>query len=270
MDATERKLELWRLAGENEPDLFGVAALLSTIPDTVGSVIRFANSSYVGAFYPVSTVLDAVVRIGSRHVGAVALASLNREVADRYEVPALAEDALAAGRAARHIGRLMDFSQNERETLFVAGLFSSAGAAALNGEDAGYLVWRANQWAKGLSEDQILRRELMAYGRDHALAAVNLLDEWNMPTQVIEAVSAHHAPRSRFDLALWAGMTVVSAVSPARCHDVPFSASMLELGLEGHVNAVSTEAVRYADAVLGDPERSPVTEQLSKPVAGAR
>lgn len=252
MDATARKLELWRSASEDEPDLYGVAAVLSTIPDTVGQVIRFANSSYVGALYPVSAVLDAVVRIGSRQVAAVALASFNLEVAGRYDVPELAGDALAAARAARQIGRLLGFGQRDRESLFVAGIFSSTGASVLEGEDAGYLAWRANQWAKGLSEEQMLDRERMAYGRDHSRAATELLDEWNMPTPIIQAVSAHHAPRSRFDLALWAGMTVTSANSPARCHDVPFSASMHELGLEGHVEAVRVEATRYAGAVLGE------------------
>lgn len=270
MDKTARKLELWRLAGEDEPDLYAVAALLSTLPDTVGQVVRFANSSYVGALYPVSTVLDAVIRIGSRQVGAISLASLNRDLADRYDVPQLAEDALAAGRAARHIARLMGFGRRECETLFVAGVFSNAGAVALRDEDAGYLEWRSAQWSKGLAEDQLLRREEMAYGRDHAVASARLLDDWNMPTTIIETVAAHHAPRTRLDLALWAGMTVGPANSPARCHDVPFSAAMRELGLDGHVESVRGEARRYADAVLGDDGGHGVANSSPRPVPAVR
>lgn len=263
MDAAQRKLELWRAATDDEPDVFGIAALLGTIPDTVSAVIRFANSSYVGAVYPVASVLDAVVRIGGRQVGAIALASLNREIADRWEMPELAVDALAVARAARMIGRLYGFPRRESETLFVAGLFSSAGAAALSAEDPGYLSWRANQWVKGLSEDQMLRRERMAYEVDHVVAASRLLDEWNMPTSIIDAVASHHEPRNRFDLALWAGMTVPDSSSPARCHDTPFGAAMDEIGLAKHVDSVRVEALRYVEAVFGDGE-------APGPVAGSK
>lgn len=251
MDAAQRKLELWRLATDDDPDLYAISALLATIPDTVTSVVRFANSSYVGAVYPVSNVLDAVVRIGARQVGAVALASLNRELAEHWNTPELSQDALAVARAARMVGRVMGFPRRDSETLFVSGLFSSAGAAALIGQDPGYLAWRANQWVKGISEDQLLHRERMAYEMDHVMAAARQLDEWNMPMPVIEAVSSHHAPRSRFDLALWAGMTIIGHMSPARCHDVSFSAAMEELGLAGHIESVRVEAMRYAEAVFG-------------------
>jgi HD-like signal output (HDOD) protein len=114
----------------------------------------------------------------------------DREAADRHELPELATDALAAGRSARHVAWLLGFSRIERETLFISSIFSSTGAAPLKGEDAGYLACRANQRARGLSEDQMLRREQMAYDRDHAVAAAKLLDEWNMPTPIIEAVAA--------------------------------------------------------------------------------
>jgi HD-like signal output (HDOD) protein len=66
MDTTARKPVLWRLAGDDEPHVQAVSALLGTIPDTVQQVVRFSNSSYVGALYPVSSMLDAVVRIGGR------------------------------------------------------------------------------------------------------------------------------------------------------------------------------------------------------------
>jgi hypothetical protein len=107
----------------------------------------------------------------------------------------------------------------------------------------------------------------MAYDRDHAVAAAKLLDEWNMPTPIIEAVAAHHASRSRFDLVLWAGMTVVSTRSPARCHDVPFAQSIRELGLEGHVESVRIEATRYADAILGDQAPTEPAERPTSVVA---
>lgn len=267
MDAAQRKIELWQMTADDDPDLYGVAALLATIPDAVTMVVRFANSSYVGAVYPVSRVLDAVVRVGSRQVGAIALASLSRELIERWDTAVLSEDALACARAARMIGRIMGFPRHASESLFVAGLFSSAGAAALIDDDPAYLSWRSKQWAKGVTEGQLLHRERMAYKIDHVMAAVRQLEDWNMPTTIIDTVSAHHAPRTRFDLALWAGMTVTGPKSPARCHDVPFSASMAEVGLGDHIESVKVEAVRFVEAVYGaDDDSVPPVSHGAVPV----
>ena len=263
MDVAMRKLEVWHRATHPEPDLYGVAALVATIPDTASAVVRFANSSYVGAVYPVGSVFDAVVRIGCRQVGALAMASLNRDLVDDWGAPELWEDALAAGRAAKMIGRIIGFTHRESEFLFVAGLFSCSGAAFLLKEDAGYLQWRGRQWARGITDEQLLHREQMAYGVDHVAAAAKLLDEWNMPTGIIDAVASHHSPTTRFDRALWAGMTVLSASSAARCHDAPFSAAMATLGLDRHVSTVHTEALRYVDAVRPEPIQA---GSLSRPV----
>ncbi len=258
MDVTKRKLEVWQMAARPEPDLYGVAAIVATIPDTASSVVRFANSSYVGAVYPVGSVLDAVVRIGCRQVGAIAMASLNRDLVDGWGAPELWEESLAVGRAAKVIGRIMGFPHRDGERLFVAGLFSCSGAASLLQVDAGYLAWRSRQWGRGITDDQLLHRERMAFEIDHVTAAARLLDEWNLPTAIIEAVASHHAPRTRFDLALWAGMTVLDAGSAVRCHDAPFAAALEELGLAGHIGSVHSEALRYVDALrVDEPVASP-------------
>lgn len=267
MDVAMRKLEVWQKANHPEPDLYGVAALVATIPDTASAVIRFANSSYVGAVYPVGSVLDAVVRIGCRQVGALAMASLNRDLVDDWGAPELWEESLAAGRAAKMIGRIMGFPHRESEFLFVAGLFSCSGAAFLLREDAGYLLWRGRQWTRGITDEQLLNREHMAYGIDHVTASARLLDEWNMPTGIIDAVASHHTPRTRFDQALWAGMTVLAAGSVARCHDTPFSGAMASLGLEHHVATVHAEALRYVEAVRPDPAPA---GPMSRPVLVGR
>jgi HD-like signal output (HDOD) protein len=248
MDLARRRLEVWQVANEPEPDIYAVAAMVATIPDTASAVIRFANSSYVGVVYPVGSVLDAVVRVGSRQVAAIAMASLNRDLVDASGVPEVWEDSLAAGRAAKMIGRILGFSHREAETLFVAGLFSGSGAAFLLQNDPGYLSWRSRQLTKGFDDGQLLHRERMVYEVDHVAAATNLLVEWNLPTGIIAAVASHHAPRTLFDLALWAGMTVLSPASPARCHDAPFVVAMRELGLGDHVAAVESEAMRYVGA----------------------
>ncbi|MDH4309977.1 MAG: HDOD domain-containing protein, partial [Acidimicrobiia bacterium] len=182
-------------------------------------------------------------------VGAIAMASANRDLVETWGVPELWEDGLASGRAAKFIGRLMGLGRREAENLFVAGLFSSAGAAALASDDPGYLAWRAKQWSRGVSESQLLSRERMAFQSDHVTAAGRILESWNMPTMIVDAVASHHSPVTTFQKAVAAGMAVTDPFSPARCLDTSFPAAMRRLDLAAHTNSVSSEALRYVDAL---------------------
>jgi HD-like signal output (HDOD) protein len=250
IDLGGRKVDLWTASMAPDPDLYDVAARVSTIPDTAAAVLRFANSAYVGAVYPVGTVLEAVIRVGARSVGALAMASLNRELVDTWGAPELWEESLVIGRAAKLIGRLQGASRSETEFLFVAGLFSCAGTAGLYMEDEGYLPWRRRQWNRGVSDRELLRRERMAYGMDHVEKSTMLLSEWNLPTEIIATVASHHEPLTDTDRRLWAAMTALFDDSKARCHAMSFRDAMEKVGLGEHVSFVETEARLFADVTM--------------------
>jgi HD-like signal output (HDOD) protein len=250
MDLGARKVELWSASMVAEPDLYEVAARVATIPDTAAAVVRFANSAYVGAVYPVGTVLEAVIRVGSRSVGALAMASLNRELVDTWGAPELWEESLVVGRAAKIIGRLIGFSRAENEQLFVAGLFSCAGTAGLLAEDEDFLAWRRGQWMKGVDDRTMLKREQMAYGEDHVQVGSKMLAEWNLPTEIVATVASHHSPGGRLEKALAAAMSALDDDSGSRCLDMPFKAAMKRLGLADHVAFVESEAHLFADATV--------------------
>lgn len=248
MDLAARKVELWSASMSPDPDLYEVAARVATIPDTAAAVVRFANSAYVGAVYPVGTVLEAVIRVGCRTVGALAMASLNRELVDTWGAPELWEESLVIGRAAKLIGRLIGFTRAENEQLFVAGLFSCAGTAGLLAADEGFLAWRRSQWMKGTDDFQMLRREQMAFGEDHVQVGIKMLGEWNLPTEIVATITAHHQPQSKLEKALAAAMSSPLEDAPTRCLDMPFKAAMKRLGLADHVDFVEAEARLFADA----------------------
>lgn len=250
MDLAQRKVELWTSAMSQDPDLYEVAARVSVIPDCAAAVIRYANSAYVGAVYPVGTVLESVIRVGCRSVGALAMASLNRELVDTWGAPELWEESLVIGRAAKLIARMQGASRTDTEHLFVAGLFSIAGSAALMMQDEGYLQWRRNQKLRQVSDIDILRKERMAYGRNHVEAAGRLLDEWNLPSDIIAAVSAHHDPQTPIERTLTVAMSALWDDSLTRCVSVSFRSAMAGLGLESHVSFVETEARLFADITL--------------------
>lgn len=248
MDLSARKTELWTSAMAEDPDLYEVAARVATIPDTAAAIVRYANSAYVGAVYPVGTVLEAVIRVGCRAVGALAMASLNRDLVDAWGAPELWEESLVVGRAAKVIGRLMGFSRTENEQLFVAGLFSCAGTAGLLSLDDAFLGWRRQQWLKGYQDTQMLRRERMAYETDHLEMGTKILSEWNLPTEIIAAIAGHHEPTTELERALAAAMCTLDDDSPSRCIDTPLRLAMKRLGLDGHIGFVEGEARLFAEA----------------------
>jgi HD-like signal output (HDOD) protein len=248
MDLSARKVELWTSAMAEDPDLYEVAARVATIPDTAAAVVRYANSAYVGAVYPVGTVLEAVIRVGCRSVGALAMASLNRELVDTWGAPELWEESLVVGRAAKLIGRLLGLSRAENEQLFVAGLFSCAGTAGLIDLDDGFLGWRRQQWLKGYQDQQMLKRERMAYETDHVDMGTKMLTEWNLPTEIIATVAAHHEPATELERALAAAVCTLDDDSPSRCIDTPLRLALKRLDLDGHTGFVEGEARLFAEA----------------------
>lgn len=268
MDLGSRKVELWTAAMADDPDLYEVAARVATIPDTAAAVVRYANSAYVGAVYPVGTVMEAVIRVGCRSVGALAMASLNRELVDTWGAPELWEESLVVGRAAKLIGRLLGFSRAENEQLFVAGLFSAAGTAGLLAMDEGFLAWRRKQWMRGYQDQQMLRRERMAYETDHLEMGTKMLAEWNLPTDIVAAVAAHHEPVTEMERALAAAMCAVEDESPTRCLDTPLRIAMKRLDLDGHVGFVETESRLFAEATAQVFTNLPDSELQADPLAG--
>lgn len=246
-----RKLHLWRLATVSDPDLHAVAALLRTIPDVAAAVIRYANSAYLGRFYPVGTVLDASVRIGCRAVGALAMATAGREAMESYGTEDDWERALIVGRGAKLIAEIAGMGRERSEKLFVAGLFSGLGSAVLAARDGGYMAWRRGQRAKGLSSLEILRRERMVYGTDHAVAGAQLLEEWNLPTAIIAGVAGHHSDQpTDFEKIVTAAMAIVYGRSnPYGCLDVSFDQALAALGMGEHHDLILREASLFADSV---------------------
>jgi HD-like signal output (HDOD) protein len=65
--------------------------------------------------------------------------------------------------------------------------------------------------------------ETLAYGLDHAALGAQLLRDWELPAQIIEAVATHHRPEnSQSDLGavLCVAEDVVAQTSPMKSEDL--------------------------------------------------
>lgn len=236
-------LTLWRAASRRDPDLHEVAQLLSTQPALSAATLRFANSSYMGAAYPVGSILQAVVRVGSRAVGSLAAARLGRSMMGEIGDEVAWSRALVVARAAKVAGRLIGMTHEETEELFVAGLFSESGFLVNARSDGRYEAWMADA-RRQLDDTELLAAEAATFGTDHAARAGAILVEWNLPPDIAGAVATHHAPSTLFDRVLAACMRLSGEII---CMGEPGDDPLADIRLSEHTHLIMREARMFAD-----------------------
>lgn len=238
-------LDLWREASRSDPDLHAVASHLSTVPDVAAATLRFANSAYIGAAYPVGSVLQGVVRVGCRTVGSLVAARLGRSVINQWGDEETWGRALVIGRGAKIMGRLGGLGHDDCEQLFVAGLFAEMGSLMLEKRDARYAQWKADAQGMGFTIDELLAQERLVFGADHPSLGGTVLEGWNLPAQIAAAVAHHHCPANRFEMVLATAMRIPQGVT---CIDQSLEDGLIDLGLDHHHGFIERESKMFANA----------------------
>ena len=157
-------------------------------------LLRLVNSSFYGFGARVDTVSRAVVLVGTRQISELALATsvlrMFQGIPTRYvDMKALWLHGVATGVAARVIGMRRGDANVER--LFVAGVLHDIGRL---------LIYRAvpdlaREIFKPEREDALLTEiEQERLGFDHADVGGALLQAWNLPERLEDAVAFHHRP----------------------------------------------------------------------------
>ena len=240
-------LTLWQKAIRSDPDLHEVASQLSTLPDLATATLRFANSAYMGATYPVGSVLQAVVRVGCRAVGSLAAARLGRTISAELGNEKSWSRALVIGRGAKVSAKLCGLTYNDTEELFVAGLFAEVGYLISAADDGRYRQWMSEARAIVTDDRELLSQEKQVFGATHTGRAGVVLGEWNLPPQIGSAVANHHDPRSDFERVLAAAMTLPEDIACMRRDPAD---ALAELGLGQHAGFIMREAAMFADSTV--------------------
>ncbi len=238
-------LDLWREASRSDPDLHSVASRLSTVPDVAAATLRFANSAYIGAAYPVGSVLQGVVRVGCRTVASLVAARLGRSVINHWGDDETWSRALIIGRGAKIMGRLTGHGHDDCEQLFVAGLFAEMGSLMLEKRDARYTQWRQDAAQMGFSTEDLLAQERLVFGADHPSLGGTVLEGWNLPAQIAAAVAHHHGPATPFEMVLATAMRIPGSVP---CIGQLLEDGLIDLGIETHQAFIERESRMFANA----------------------
>jgi HD-like signal output (HDOD) protein len=183
----------------NDPDtpLRKIRETLETDPAITAGLLRVANSAAYRSRHAMSSVDEAVQRLGSRHV---------LEIVSSVAAMGLFKDVKGVGLLVRdHCARVgamtrvlaSEWHEQSAESPFLCGLLHDLGKLLLlqvSGIDYNVLDPRA------LSRpDEAFVHERALLGYDHAVLGGHVLDAWKLPTSVAEVVAWHHQPGRAYE-----------------------------------------------------------------------
>lgn len=177
-----------------------VAALVESDPTLTAAVLRMANSAYFGGMREVTMIAQAITRMGledTMHI--LSYHYLRGLMLSTKDLPHFSSKRFwlhswATATAVRMLGQPRYLVHSLPAELYTAGLLHDIGKIVL----AGHLGESFNQaCAKAHEEGVPIRQaEMELMGVDHAVLGGHLLDAWNLPASILEAVGSHHDPAS--------------------------------------------------------------------------
>lgn len=177
----------------------GVADIMKPIeydPGLTSNVLRLANSAYFAGPRTISSLREAGVRLGAQRIFQLVLASavspVARQPVRNYDIPAgkLFEHLIAVAVGAEELARAVDVTPPPHT--FTTGLLHDIGKVVMGTfaeVDAAPIFTHAQR--EGISFE---RAEKEVLGIDHAEAGALLLQHWQLPSEITEAVQWHHEP----------------------------------------------------------------------------
>lgn len=187
-----RFLEIIQQPDFNYEDLTSV---LSTDPGTTAEILRLSNSSLFGVSRKITSLKQAMTLLGPRRVRSLVLG--------RYMVEAISDKAMGALDPSYYWRRSLTCSvlaarfadvlaPQLREDVFIAALLADIGVTIL-AQEVGDKYAPITELYKPHGEVNIAQAELDAVGVTHADISAIVLEYWQLPSMICEAVAQHQS-----------------------------------------------------------------------------
>jgi len=160
-----------------------VAAAIELDPVLTSQVLRVANSASFGVLSTVSTTVRAVAVVGMPGVRSIAAVSTVQRGAEMP--PGFWEHSAATAAGCVAASSAIGVSKDEA---FSMGLLHDLGWAILDVLDPD----THRSMTDVLDDATLCAAEELAFGASHAQIAGRLLESWNFPATIVEAIGAHH------------------------------------------------------------------------------
>ncbi len=184
--------------GNPEADLRQLARIIEYDPGLTVNVLRMANSAFFGGGGKVTTVKEALMRLGLHRIYQLVIAS-GVAPFTRYEIKGyglrpgeLLEHSVAVATASETLAQELDIVAPPHT--FTAGLLVNIGKTVMGSfleVDAGPILSLAHE--RHISFEQA---EEMVLGINHAELGAILLDRWSIPLSIVNVVRYRLRPDS--------------------------------------------------------------------------
>ncbi|MSR65246.1 MAG: HDOD domain-containing protein [Verrucomicrobiae bacterium] len=187
--------QLLQLLNKPDADNNDIVKLISHDPSLTANVLRISNSAYFAAATSITSMDEAVARLGSQQVYRLVVAiSGAMLLAPPKNSGSTADELLDHSIATAVAAQLMAKDAGDDESLvFTAGLLHDLGKIVL--------AFVSNDFYKmfqDVESDQsaLIEVERKLMGTDHAEIGGCILLRWNFPAELTSAVQFHHQPGS--------------------------------------------------------------------------
>lgn len=172
-------------------DLNQLGKVLSADQALTAKVLRLSNSSFYGRLKKVGTINEAIMILGFYTLRSLVIASSTHSLYQQKDptkfLPILWEHSLGTAVAARLLGQKVRHPQHEEA--FICGLLHDIGKLVMTQKLPGeYALLRRLIGSKFDWRDA----EQEQFGYTHVDVGVLLLEKWNFPRILIDAIALHH------------------------------------------------------------------------------
>ncbi len=241
-------VRVMELTEDPDSSAFDINEALSQDQNMTAQVLRMANSLYYGYSRRISTVTDAIVLIGFNAVRSIVLAaSVSKILKKELNGYVMGEGQLwVHSQCAAVFARLLAKKTQFRsvELAYTATLLHDIGKLVMNSyvRDAYQDVIDVVNMEK-LTFDEAEKR---IFGFSHPVVGGKVAEKWNLPGDLVEAISCHHDPSAaESNPKLTAIVHVADAVTLQMG---------MGLGVDGLLYPLSKEAVDLLEISEGDLE----------------
>ncbi len=188
-------LKVNELLSDDRTQIEDIAGVVIRDPSLTTKVMRLANSAFYGLSQKVDTVSRAVMLLGMREMqkmvcAIAAVETFSKMSSALTNMNSFWRHGVYTGLVAQSLAKRARVLHPER--LFVAGVMHDIGTLLINQrfpELANDIIRDANG-----SEDELFRLENDRFGFDHAYLAALMLENWQLPQTLVDAIRWHHLP----------------------------------------------------------------------------
>lgn len=177
-----------------------VAAIISSDPALVASIIRTVNSAAFGLYRKITSVTEAVNYLGFASVKAMVMRlQLDRVLHSQNTFDADVEDVWIHSLVVSYIADCLARRVPGVDAGFVSTLALLHDIGKLVALSKYHEQTEAIKSDAHSADDTMLDREARVLGVDHAALGATLAAKWNLPGDLVQAIRWHHNPERAFE-----------------------------------------------------------------------